>query len=80
LILHPQRTPTRQPRINKNQEGLIGEEQATIQMVHRKGEVLLNGTKAMKPSLIDKSDKIPSGKYSNFVGKLGDHSQKQIKI
>jgi hypothetical protein len=72
--LHPQRTPTRQSRINKNQEGLTGEEQATVQMVHSKGEVLLNGPKDIKPSLIDKLDKILSGKYSNFVEKLGDHS------
>jgi len=36
LSSHPQRTPTRQPRINKNQEGLMGEEHATVWMVQRK--------------------------------------------
>ena len=39
------------------------EEQVTIRMVQRKGKILLNGPKAMKPSLIGKADKIPSGMF-----------------
>jgi hypothetical protein len=36
LNLQPQRTPTCQSRINKNQEGLMEEEHTTVQMVQEK--------------------------------------------
>ena len=47
LSLHPQWIPTRQLEINRNQEWLMREEQATVRMLQRKGKILLNGLQAL---------------------------------
>jgi len=68
----PKRTLTHQPRINKNQDGLMWEEHATVRMVQRKGKILLNGLQAFA----DRNETMRGAEGSNAMPRSTKKGQK----